>query len=295
MKGGENMIVPNQIITYKNGKKVRAEDLPKTSSMFIKVKCECCGCIKEVMYKTYTRSLKRNGKYCCADCWRENSELVKIARERQENTCLERYGSKTNLQTEDFKIKREATCMEKYGTKFPSQAQEVKDRVANTCIEKYGHSCSLGNPEVLLKAKQTNLDKYGVEYALQSNEVYNKTRDTLLENATGKGSDEERKIYDVILSKYPEAIHSKREGKYILDIYLELNGQKIDIECDGWYWHPLTSQSDKIRDEVHIQKGYKILRIRYDDQIPTPNEIFSAIEELITTNKQFKRIDISNK
>lgn len=287
------MLIPNQIITYKNGTKVKAEELPPTSSMEVLVKCEECGIVKPVMYRTYQRSLKRNGRYCCKDCWKNNKELKNIILERQQETCYKKYGHKTNLQTEEFKEQTKQTCNKRYGCDFPQQAEATKLKVANTNLQRYGHTCSLRNPEIFEKAKITSQEHWGTDYPLQSKEVYEKTIYSMLENGTSPGSKMENDIYEIISQKYPNAKHTYIEGSYTLDIYLEINNIKIDIECDGAYWHPLDSQRDRIRDEINKRKGYKILRIRYDDFIE-PEVILNSLESLINSSKSFMRIDFTN-
>ncbi len=57
---------------------------------------------------------------------------------------------------------------------------------------------------------------------------------------------------------------------YILDICIpEL---KIDIECDGSFWHPLNNKHDRNRNGFLKENGWEVLRFR-DNQIKSNTNI----------------------
>jgi len=69
----------------------------------------------------------------------------------------------------------------------------------------------------------------------------------------------------------------KEAGRmYILDFAFP--EEKIDIECDGRYWHKLRSKKDKERDEFLRSKGWCVLR--FNDK-----EIKENLEEVLETIK----------
>ena len=71
-----------------------------------------------------------------------------------------------------------------------------------------------------------------------------------------------------------------------LDCVVVLNGVKIDIEYDGWYWHKNRQEEDRKRDYFVIKQGYKVIRfLAYANRIPTNKEIENSIKRLTTTNK----------
>ena len=69
----------------------------------------------------------------------------------------------------------------------------------------------------------------------------------------------------------------KEAGRmYILDFAFA--EEKIDIECDGRYWHKLRSKKDKERDEFLRSKGWCVHR--FNDK-----EIKENLEEVLETIK----------
>ncbi len=100
-------------------------------------------------------------------------------------------------------------------------------------------------------------------------------------------------LYKIIEAKYPSSELNKPFDSCFLDIYLCVDGVEIDIEYDGWYWHQDTLRD--IRRDKHLQsKGIKVLRIRSGNLLPTEEELFAAIDELVTTDRKFKEIILSD-
>ena len=79
----------------------------------------------------------------------------------------------------------------------------------------------------------------------------------------------------------------------LLDIFLCVENIKIDIEYDGWFWHQDLQQDIK-RDKFLQSNGFKTLRIRSGHLIPTEQELFDTIDELIYTNHCFREIVLSD-
>ena len=81
----------------------------------------------------------------------------------------------------------------------------------------------------------------------------------------------QRLLYEIVLHKFPTAILDyefkiKDDHKIYLDIAIpEL---KINIECDGMYWHNLNQKTirtpDKKRDKILKQAGWKVYRMQYN-------------------------------
>lgn len=77
-----------------------------------------------------------------------------------------------------------------------------------------------------------------------------------------------------------------------LDIAIELDDCLINVEYDGWYWHREREEQDRKRDYFLYSNGYKVLRIRSAYALPTNEELFEAIDYLITTNHHHKIITL---
>lgn len=309
-------LIPNQTVEVR-GKIVPVEELTKGSSKKVKVICDCCGETKEVIYKNYNESLKtHNGKYYCTYCIHNNKELKQERYIKAQQTLLNNYGVEHPYQSKEIlgrakatwtdkygvdnpmknketHEKAENTCLEKYGHKNPKQVSNFKIKAEETCMEHYGTKYALQNEEIKDKVKHTCIKKYGVDWTSKVPEIYNKMLVSRLNGPNGiPTSKEEQYICDMIINLYPNATPGVLIGKYVFDILLEVDGVKIDIECDGAYWHDIDNKRDIQRDMINRRKGYKILRIRYNDihSIPTEEEIKKSIEELLYTNKEFLRI-----
>ena len=68
------------------------------------------------------------------------------------------------------------------------------------------------------------------------------------------------------------------------------NGEKIDVEYDGWYWHKDTEERDKKRNYKVLNLGYKILRIKSKFLLPTEGQIKLAVEYLTNENHHYTEI-----
>jgi very-short-patch-repair endonuclease len=63
---------------------------------------------------------------------------------------------------------------------------------------------------------------------------------------------------------------------------------KLIIEFDGDYWHnkPDAILNDKLKDEIAIEEGFNIFRIKYSERLD-PNKIIEITDKLkeIKTNE----------
>jgi hypothetical protein len=148
------------------------------SNSRIDVQCGC-GNIKNVVYKAYTRTLKKSGLYRCVPCCSADNSRKSVDKIKQTN--LERYGVENVFQLEETKQKTKETSLEKYGTEYTAQSDFVKEKSRNTNLERYGAENPFQVEEFKDKSRETNLEKYGSEYAQQSDEIKDKIKATNLE------------------------------------------------------------------------------------------------------------------
>lgn len=92
-------------------------------------------------------------------------------RQSIETTCMNKYGCKTNLQSEETKEKIKQTNLQKYGFEYSHQNNNVINKTKETNLQKYGNSNYLQTESVRNKVKETNIKKYGVENPFYSKEV----------------------------------------------------------------------------------------------------------------------------
>jgi hypothetical protein len=96
-------------------------------------------------------------------------------------TNMKKHGSKTFMETKDFRNKSKETMVETYGTEYYVLTDEFKDKTTQTNLEKYGVINYSQTDEYKEKVKQTNLEKYGVESYSQTDEFKEKYKDVMME------------------------------------------------------------------------------------------------------------------
>lgn len=127
---------------------------------------------------------------------RNFSEVCRYCRAKQkrEQTCLEKYGAKNPLSCKKIQEKVKQTNLEKYGTENPFGNTEIRDQIKSTFIKKYGVENPNQNKTIREKAKQTCLERYGVENPFQSEEFRIKANITCLEKY-GKTSYSQTEVF----------------------------------------------------------------------------------------------------
>jgi len=142
--------------------------------------------------------LSKNGKtqllHCSAKCKNQHNSIS--GNDKRKQTCLDRFGSTSNLSTVEYQVKRSRTCMEKYGVTHAMKSLASKEKLSQTKIEKYGDP-TYNNREkfketrnnwsvektadINNRRKQTNLEIHGVETTFASTIIQEKIKATNLE------------------------------------------------------------------------------------------------------------------
>lgn len=80
--------------------------------------------------------------------------------------------------------------------------------------------------------------------------------------------------------------------KYVFDFVLV--EFKIDIEIDGSFHYndKYTIEKDRVRDELAIEKGWKVFRILWDDLQANPQQEFERLENFIKSKNMTDSYDI---
>jgi hypothetical protein len=97
-------------------------------------------------------------------------------------TNMKKYGSKTFMETKDFRNKSKETILETYGTEYYVQTDEFKNKSKETHFEKYGVEVYSQTDEYKEKYKNTILENYGVDHYSKTDEYKEKYKNTMLEN-----------------------------------------------------------------------------------------------------------------
>lgn len=173
--------------------------------VLIKYDCEGnfenCGKESTPIFKVAEKNFQANsGKHICRSCQLKikNPMKDKKVQEKIKQTCLEKYGSETALNSkenienrkkqyenkefvEQVVEKRKKTNLGKYGVEFAQQSEQVKEKQKETMIERYGVEHPYQSEEIMAKMKASNKEKYGVENVAQLPEVQIKMAKTTLE------------------------------------------------------------------------------------------------------------------
>lgn len=196
------------------------------------------------------------------------------------NTNRERYGCDFPPQNEQVKQKQKETMIRVYGVDHPKKSEEIRAKEREHNQEKYGCDYYWQTEEGKERIRNTNLEKYGVECTLQLSEVREKGLQTMIYNRTYKTSKPQAELSNLLTKIYGKCEYNKPCGTKLLDCVIIVDGQMIDVEYDGRYWHQ-DKERDKLRDEFCKTQGYKILRIDATHSIPTEEQIKQAVDKLI--------------
>ena len=309
---------------------VKAEDLQKTSTKKVKVKCDYCGKIYETTYKLYFAGIQENNKSACKKCaklkreelfeekhgvknpfqLKETQEKIKQTnlekygvenpgqneeiKERIKQTNLERYGVETLLKNDNFRKEIEKIMIERYGVSNPFMSKEFQDKAKQTNLEKYGVENISLLPEIVEKRKQTSLEKRGVECPFQDPLVIEKIRKSLSQNNSTPKSKSEIEMCNNLKEIFGEdkIFPEYPFEKITMDCLLVINDIKIDVEYDGWYWHKDRQEEDKKRNYYLLKKNFRIIRFVCKNKNPSKQQLKEAVDKIINEDKHLLIIKI---
>ena len=314
---------------YRDKFLVRAEDLSCGTHHKIKVQCDYCGCIYDCSYVLFLRG-RQTGKDCCAKCRYykyeatclnkygvKNTASLPDVKEKIQNTFIQKYGvtnpfankdiqlkiKEHNLQhygneyaikTEFIKDKVKKTMQEKYGVENPFASKDIQERIKQTNIQKYGVANVSSSQDIQLKKIQNCLEKYGVPYYGMVPEIKQKIHDTLYQNGSVPTSKMEKAMCDMLIKLYgSENCFPGYAFQFLnFDCLLTLNNYKIDVEYDGWYWHKSKIKQDTKRNYFLLRRGFKIIRFRSLDALPTEDDIKCAVNDILDKKCSIKIVDL---
>lgn len=308
---------------------VKAEDLSVGSHMVVTVVCDYCGNEFEREYVSYIKFHNKYGDACC-NCAKYKQEKtmyekygvrspyqVEEFKQKGKTTILEKYGVDNISQLDEIKEKKKQTCFEHYGVCVPLQSNEVMNKMIDTNEERYGVPYTTMTQQMIEKTKETCMKKYGVDNASKSDvvkelirnntqekygvenvmyvpEIRKKIVESFYKNGTAPTSSIQIYVSNLVKKIYGDenVFDNVPLEWYCLDIVLNYKGYKIDIEYDGWYWHKNKIKEDTIRNKFVTKQGYKILRIRSNEELPNEQQIIDAVNYLIEENHHLTYIDL---
>ena len=195
---------------------------------------ECGGHVSFVGTYVKKNTTLQNGyaRFCSQKCSSKNINTIR----KSNNTCIERYGTKSCMQNNDVKKKRKETllkryntlrpgleklketCLKRYGVDSYSKTNEFKEKYKQTCLEIYGVEYYTQTKQFIEKRKETTLEKYNAIYYSSTNEFKEKYKQTCLERYGVE--------YYTQTSEYKERIIKLCNKLYDVDYYFQTNNFK---------------------------------------------------------------------
>lgn len=291
---------------------VMIEDLSRGSHARIECQCDNCHEIQTFRYADWCRRKYPEFGDLCKKCATKiklphimeqeygasNSANIPSFIAKKKETNLKKYGNEWSIASESVRESIVNEFIEKYGVDNPMKNEAVQQKAKRTNRQRYGGNCSMCDEAVRQKSVETCMKKYGVPNAYQSKEIQAKARKTLCENGNIPTSKAEKemcrllcKIFgkDKCLANYPV-------GVFTLDCLLQIGEERIDVEYDGFYWHKNRKQKDGARNAILMNEGYRILRIKANNQdsMPSQKQIKEAVDYLVKDNHHLTFIDMNN-
>lgn len=167
-------------------------------------------------------------------------------------------------------LKTKDSCCVKYdGVHNVAILASTKEKMRKTCLGRYGCESPMQNKEIQNKVIETNLKRYGCKYVSQNEIIKQKQINSLYKNGSIPTSKQQLSVYEMLkLLGYKYELNYPY-GPLNLDIALFINGIKIDVEYDGWFWHKDSGKKDATRNAILLNEGWKIIRIPGNESLPT--------------------------
>lgn len=239
------------------------------SHLIVDAICDVCGKEVKIQYRRYNQSVNRGGYYTCSS---------KCSKDKREKTFIEKYGSTTHFQSENFKEKFKQTNLLKWGSEHFRQSEKWKKFNGNGEQEKRKETIFkqflIDNPEITGQDDENffiKCDIHGktkIPKSLFSNRKISKTEYCCECNPIDKNiSGKEILLFKLISKMYDgEIIPSFKINRKEIDIYLpEL---RIGFEFNGIRWHSELF----LENDYHIKKtkmcnenGIRLIHIYEDD------------------------------
>ena len=124
----------------------------------------------------YSDDTKKKFKETCLNRYGSTSPLnSKKIQEKIKETCIKKYGVDNYSKSDIYKENYKKTCLERYGVDNAAKSTIVKEKQKQTCLKKYGKISPLLNEQIKLKTKETINNLYGVDFYFQSNDFKEKS------------------------------------------------------------------------------------------------------------------------
>lgn len=165
-------------------------------------------------------------------------------KEKYEETMLERYGVKHNLERgSPIRKQMEIDLLKKYGVSNVFQLDEVKEKIKETCLANYGFEYAMQNDEVKERVWNSTYKNHGVKYGI-------------IKAHHNIKSKPQRRIEEILESDNIEYISEYKIYPYYVDILCSKSKKVIEVYGDFWHANPIKYKKDDI---LNFPYGKKML------------------------------------
>lgn len=200
-------------------------------------------------------------RYGCKSIFCKNSPI----RKKIEEIMINKYGEKTPMQTEIFRIKSKQTKLEKYGNEYYSGD---RDQANKTAIERYGSARNFK------KIKETMLNKYGKESFLateyinkirNNKEIQEKIQNTKKINHTFNTSKSENESYKLLINKFGinDVLRQYKSNLYPWNCDFYIPSLDLYIECNYHWTHRNHLFNENDKNDIKVLNEWKSKNTKY--------------------------------
>lgn len=171
-------------------------------------KCINETCHNKLIHRNVSKlTIGYKNKFCSKKCRYE------VSVRKSGETCLKRYGVKTNMMTQEFKDCSKEYFKTNFGVEYPGQVKEYREKSNLTRLNKNGGV--MQSDEEKQKRKQTLINRYGVDTPLKFQPFIDKSKQTCRDrygvDYPGIGEEAMKKHRDTLLSTYGVSSYSKTD------------------------------------------------------------------------------------
>lgn len=221
---------------------IKIEDLPKSISVEVQVKCDFCGKEHIRKFVDYNRTCKEGKWACSKECgtlkFKETMlnlnvqnhmkgkkiepEKLKVILEKRKKTNIEKWGVEHVLQNEEVKEKYKETSIRNWNVDNFSKTEEFIIKQKETCLEKWGEDHHSQNTDIKKKKEETCLEKWGVKSTLHINKSQEKRNEIFR-------TEEFRKKFEI--SNHKDYIEYLGDSK---SLFMCEKNHKFEIDYDNF-------------------------------------------------------------
>ena len=234
---------------------------------------------------------KKSGGYT----FKFSEEALKSKKQKQQQTCLEKYGKINNLLLPEQIEQRKK---EKYRFYYFEQIQKWKEYIVPmfSFEEYHGHT-----------HKQTYLWKCVKCGTIFSSRIW-KTHVCKefpymprclkcfpFKGANGRISIAETEIYNFCSNYFSDTIHDDKKLIYPLELDIVIPKIKLAIEYNGLFWHSASFKNENYhlnKTELCESLGYRLIHIWEDEWLNNKKEIKQKLINIFNNNEKIDKTDL---